>query len=190
MSAESNRPSGTTIAALAGRRIDALDARTARFPLAHTAAVQNKLRRLLTLERVGLLVCSAACGSDLLALEAASEIGVRCRVVLPFDIVEFRRISVTDRPGDWGPLFDKVVANAARTNDLVVLSCSPSNARAFSQANEMIVNSAAAEAAPASALAILVWEGQSRGGDDATAEFQRLARRVGMVERTVLTCVD
>lgn len=178
------------VAALAGRRIDAVDAQTARFPLAHSAAVQNKLRRLLTVERVGLLICSAACGSDLLALDAALGLGVRCRIVLPFDQGEFRRVSVTDRPGDWGPLFDRVVANAARSNDLVVLSCSPSDERAFSQANEKIVNSAAAEAKPASALAILVWEGQSRGGDDATAEFQRLARWAGMVERTVLTCVD
>ncbi|MBZ9683330.1 hypothetical protein LB531_21985 [Mesorhizobium sp. CO1-1-2] len=176
------------VAALAGRRIDAPDGNTTRFPLARTAAVQKELRRLMLSEKVGLLVSSAACGSDLLALDAASEIGVRCRIVLPFDHTVFRQTSVVDRPGAWGPLYDRIVSKAARAGDLMVLSCSLGETRAFSEVNKMIVKYAAAAAAPASALAILVWEGQPRGDYDATSEFQRLADEAGMVERTVLTC--
>jgi hypothetical protein len=188
--AQAERGRGKTVAALAGRRIDVPEATTSRFPLARSAAVQSEIRQLLREEGVGFLICSAACGSDLLALEAALELGVRCRVVLPFDEQQFRQLSVTDRPGDWGPLYDRMVASAARTGDLVVLPGSPDDASAFSQANEVIVNSAAAAASPATAVAIIVWEGQPRGDNDATAEFQRLAHQVGMSERTVLTCSD
>lgn len=188
MSAATSPFDGTTVAALAGRRVDAEDAPTARFPLAKSAAVRAALRELMREEALGLLVCSAACGSDLLALDAAFELGVRCRVVIPYAQTEFRRTSVTDRPGDWGPLYDRVIARVALTGDLVVLSGSPSDARAYTQANEAIVRQAVSAALPGHALAILVWEGRPRESEDATAEFQQLAIRAGMLERTVLTC--
>ena len=45
---------------------------------------------------------------------------VRRQVVLPFDRTAFRASSVTDRPGNWGPRFDAVVA-AVATGDLIEL---------------------------------------------------------------------
>lgn len=190
MSAASHPSGGARVAALAGRRIDAEGAEPTRFPLARSAVVRAALRDLMRDEALGLLVCSAACGSDLLALDAALELGLRCRVVIPYAQTEFRRTSVTDRPGEWGPMYDRVIANMERAGDLVVLAASPSDDRAYSQANEAIVRYAAEAAAPARALAILVWEGQPREGEDATAEFKQFALAAGMRERTVLTCSD
>ena len=110
----------TTIA-LAGRRIDAPDAETPRFPLANVPLVRDRLRAFFVERGAGTLVCSAACGADLVALEAAESLGMRRRIVLPFDPARFRQTSVTDRPGDWGPTYDRLVETARREGDLVVL---------------------------------------------------------------------
>jgi hypothetical protein len=42
-------------------------------------------------------VRAAANGADLVALRVARQLGIRCRVVLPFSANRFRRVSVTDR---------------------------------------------------------------------------------------------
>ena len=69
-------------------------------------------------ERAAVLVCSVACGADLVALEAAERLGRRRRIVLPFAAERFRMTSVTDRPGDWGPMFDRMIAAADATDAL------------------------------------------------------------------------
>lgn len=175
-------------AALAGRRIDPPGADTARFPLDRAPAVRNAIAETIKREAVGLLVCSAACGADLLALDAAAGLGVRCRIVLPYDPGEFRRLSVMDRPGDWGSLYDRLIAAAAVARDLLVLDEIVGDDRAYSRANEIIIREAVLAARPSRAVAILVWEGRARDGSDATAQFRQLATGAGMDERTVLTC--
>ncbi len=147
--------SGSRVAALAGRRIDAESTETTRFPLVRSDAVRAALRELIQEEALELLVCSAACGSDLLALDAALELGVRCRVVIPYGRTEFRRTSVTDRPGDWGTLYDRVITSVEKAGELVVLAASPNDDQAYRRATEAIVSLAAAAAAPRRALAIL-----------------------------------
>lgn len=181
-------PDRKVTAALAGRRIDAIGAQPARFPLANSAVVRAKILSLIQEEAIALLVCSAACGADLLALDAALELGIRCRVVIPCSPTEFRSSSVIDRPGNWGPFYDKIIARVAQSGDLIVLPVCSRSALAYTRTNETIVNEATDAAAPSSALAILVWEGDSRGCGDATAEFRQLATKAGMRERTVLTC--
>ena len=90
------------IVALAGRRIDKPDADAPRFPLTSVDLVRGRLHHLLSVKKVTTLVCSAACGADLLALAAARDLGIRRRVILPFTRERFRVTSVVDRPGDWG----------------------------------------------------------------------------------------
>ena len=179
------------VAALAGRRIDAAGAEPARFPLARAPAVQRAIAEVLARESVGLLVCSAACGADLLALQAAIDLDVRCRVILPFDPADFRRTSVTDRPGPWGSLYDGIIAAVARAGDLVVLDGSVGDDQAYRGANEMIVREAVLAAGSSHGLAILVWDGRPHEDvTDATAEFRRLTAGAGMYERVVVTCGD
>ena len=61
------------IVALAGRRIDAVNAKERRFPLANVELVRKRIREMLKTEDATAVVCSAACGADLIALsEAAS----------------------------------------------------------------------------------------------------------------------
>lgn len=175
-----------TVAALVGRRIDADDTRIHQFPLVMVPVVRLALFKLLREERVGLLICSAACGADLLALDVALEAGIQCRVILPFDQRHFRKTSVTDRPGDWGALFDRIISTVDRKGGLVVLNTEDSAERGYQKANEAIIQEAI-QTSSLRRLAIIVWEGHPRQRDDATAEFRRLAHSAGMLERIVST---
>lgn len=173
----------TTIVALAGRRVDAPDAKPSRFPLDGVPIVRERLRRLLTELDAGLIVCSAACGADLAALAEAGELGIRRRVVLPFAETRFRQTSVVDRPGDWGPLFDRVIAEVRAQGDLVILDvATQDDSRAYATANLRILDDAQAHASAAHAdvVVTVVWDGHSRGEDDLTAAFGLEAHQRGL----------
>lgn len=174
------------VAALAGRRIDAAGSSDRRFPIDRINQVRADLQSLFEQENVGFLVCSAACGADLIALDLAKKAGIRYRIVLPFFIERFRQSSVVDRPGDWGPLFDQLVKDIP-TSELIVLPDLANDDEAYDHANKEIVRQAAMTAEPGTGLAIAVWEGQPRLGNDATASFLQLAKDAGLKERIVRT---
>jgi hypothetical protein len=175
------------VAALAGRRIDASSASQPHFPLEAVPKVRRDISEMFSREHIGLLVCSAACGADLIALETASAAGIECRVVLPFERCRFRAASVIDRPGDWGQIFDRVIALAEGSGNLRVLPGSKDDNSSYLKANEFIIKEAITEARGRPALAIIVWEGKPRDHNDATDSFRRLAVAAGMEPRTVLT---
>ena len=140
------------------------------------------------------LVSSAACGADLIALEEAERLGLRRRIVLPFAPKQFREKSVVDCPGKWGPAFDRAVAAASATGDLVVLYESPADSRrAFAPANRVIIREARhlastlSPGSPRRLTAVVVWEGQARNGSDATEAFRTAATEAGFELRMVLT---
>jgi hypothetical protein len=169
------------IIAVAGRRIDAEDATSARFPLKHVGLVQQRLDELFRREAATTLVSSGACGADLVALTVAAARHMRCRIVLPFGRDEFRASSVTDRPGEWGPVYDRVLAELERTGDVVTLEGNAAGDAAYAAANEAILQEAAslARQGATDVLAVLVWEGAPRDGADMTAAFGDEARRRG-----------
>lgn len=181
----------------AGRRIDAEGAEEGRFPLGNAGRVAGEVRARLASAGAEALVCSAACGADLIALDAARRLGVRARVVLPFAPARFRRTSVVDRPGsaawDWGALFDELVGRAADADDLVVLGAEGDEAAAYVETNRRLVGEAlslsrgAGRAGGGRAAALVVWEGGPRGEDDLTADFVARARRAGLHVEEVLT---
>ena len=189
------------VVALAGRRVDPPETDTPRFPHENVGLVRELLRSFMQDRRAAALVCSAACGADLVALEAAEAVGLRRRVVLPFGRERFRETSVVDRPGDWGPLYDRVIDAAKRAGDLVVLEGVGEGGAAYAAANEAILDEALRLAGvpaapgsdairpvlPATAVAVIVWDGQSRGEDDATQQFAASARKRGLAVDEVLT---
>ena len=103
------------VIAFAGRRIDPEPSGQPRFPFRRADAVRGAIAKRLGSAGARALVCSAACGADLLALDAAGELGIRARIVLPFRADRFRETSVLDRPNRefWGSLFDRVTAAAS-----------------------------------------------------------------------------
>jgi hypothetical protein len=177
-----------SVIALAGRRVDAPHARQVRFPPQNAPMVAGRIRKCFQ-KGVHVLVCSAACGSDLLALEIASELGIRRRVVLPFARPLFRKTSVADRPGDWDERFDRALDEVERQGDLVILGYEQSDAAAYARTNAAIVDEALRIARQDGKLAqaLVVWDGKSRGSSDLTAQFLDEARGKGMPILEVLT---
>lgn len=177
-----------SVVALAGRRVDAPDAREDRFPPGNVLMVEERIRKCFQ-KGVRVLVCSAACGSDLLALGVASELGMRRRVVLPFARALFRETSVTDRPGDWGERYDRVLNEVERQRDLVILGYEQTDPAAYARTNAAIVDEALRIARQDGkvARALAVWDGKSRGSEDLTAQFLDEARAKGMPILEVLT---
>jgi hypothetical protein len=168
------------IVALAGRRIDAPGADPARFPLENEDVVRNRIDAVLRRQPVDRLVCAAACGADLLALEAAQELGIATRIILPAPVPDFRATSVTDRPGNWGYRFDHLIAEAARQGNLVVRDARGGTA-AYLETNAAILDEATALAGPGAheRMAVIAWDGVPRGDGDVTFAFLGEARRRG-----------
>jgi hypothetical protein len=169
------------IAALAGRRIDAPGTTSPRFPVARIESVQSRIRQCLEAGGVRVLVCAAACGADLVALSAASELGLRRRLVLPVAVELFRERSVVDRPGPhpWGALYDRFVREARATNDLIVLDLAVDDPKIYEAANEAILDGALALAAQEDdeSEALVVWDGPHGAAVDYSAHFAREAER-------------
>jgi hypothetical protein len=170
------------------------DADPPRFPLKNVPIVRRRLGSLLSEEHAEALVCSAACGADLIALEEAERLGLRRRIVLPFPPKRFRETSVADRPGDWGPVFDRLIAAAEVAGDLLILqSTRGDDDAAYAAANQAIIREAEALAWPTSEgtslrrVAVIVWEGSARPGTDASGEFRALATQAGFTVRSLLT---
>jgi hypothetical protein len=177
------------VIALAGRRIDAAGAAPARFPPENMRLVEERLRRLLESETVSAVVSSAACGADLMAQSIAETLGLRRRVVLPFDRFRFRGTSVTDRGGDWGPAYDRLLNELDATGDVVTVGTGGEGTAAYATVNLAILDQATAMGAESGqeVLAVVVWEGASRGSDDLTAAFGQEARKRGLRVEQVLT---
>ncbi len=183
------------VVALAGRRIDA-DGAPVRFPLKQAPSVKGRLTRLLRALQPDALVCSAACGADLLAIEAAMALKIPVTIVLPFAPEQFRETSVVDRPGNWGLRFDAVMkrATSGATADRIHVIEPPAGRDddAYQEATDVILDDAqklAGEAAgeESELVAVVVWEGASRGEGDLTEYFRQGALKRGFTEKVILT---
>ena len=179
------------VVALAGRRVDAAGAQPTRFPFENAPTVGERIKAFLVRKSARALVSSAACGADLLALEAAGDLGLRRVIVLPFAADRFRVESVTDRPGGeerWGRSFDRVLA-ALPAVDVVVLANEREGTEAFAAANQGIIDNALrlANESDTVAAGVIVWDGKPRGSDDLTAQFAAAARDRGLSVEELLT---
>lgn len=113
---------------------------------------------------------------------------MRRHVVLPFGRVKFRETSVTDRPGDWGADYDRIIAAVEAAGGLVELGMTPEGDEPYLRTNEAIIEQAAALAGDGGTARIgLVWEGKPRGADDITYQLADTARARGGAGDEVLT---
>ena len=129
-------------------------------------SVRAALRPWLEQHRRATLVCSAAAGADLVALDLARELGMTFRVVLPSDRDEFRKGSVIDRGERWGKLFDELVGprNA--------IAVDAGKADPYVAANDAILAEGLRIAHDAQeVLALVVWNGKRERNDKREAVF-------------------
>jgi uncharacterized protein (DUF2384 family) len=163
------------------------------FRRANVDLVTRRLADLFRSETGVALVCSAACGADIVALEEAERQRLRFRTVLPFELSRFRQTSVTDRGEEWGTRFDRVADLADKSGDLVVLDDEQEDDDwLFAVANSRIRKEAAMLARSLldlglRLLAAAVWEGQPRAGNDLTWNFLQAAEAEGFEIRSILT---
>ena len=175
------------VASLAGRRIDAADADPLRFPEVREDVVTGRIAAALSACGASALVCAAACGADLLALEAAQREGIESHIVLPFATAEFRRSSVVDRGDEWGAAFDRLVDAASARGAVQILGLDPHDPHAYEKTNEAILDEALALAGndPAEVVALAVWDGEIHGRTDYTADFIDAARTRGIAVQSI-----
>lgn len=174
------------VVALAGTRIDASNSTESRFPPENVPLVRNRLLNLFREHQVETLVCSAACGADLLALDVAEELGMRSRIVLPFDAETFRKTSVIDRPGNWGEFFDRLYKEIEKRGQVVVLNEQTDPYEAYLLTNERILADAESFGGDG-VLVVIVWDGALRNSRDITAEFAAAGRARGFKVIEVMT---
>jgi len=181
-------PNGTVLA-LAGRRIDAAGADERRFPPENEAVVAVRIRNMMVSAASQAVVCSAASGADILALEGAMQLGLGRRVVLPFSRQQFRATSVADRGEEWGRRFDAILQQM-QSEDILELNLQGGNNEAYATANAKIIDEAVGWASTTGrrALAMVVWNEFSRGETDLTDEFRRVAvdRKLEVIPVTTL----
>lgn len=102
------------VVAFAGHMIDAPGRASPRFPPTLVADVEVALRDAIAPLREPVIYASAACGADLLLIEAALERGAEVNVVLPFDRDDFIRTSVAVGGDHWVRRFDVALARVNR----------------------------------------------------------------------------
>ncbi len=95
-----------------GNMIDGPGSRAPRFPAAIEVAVREAVVLQLTALKPTAVYGSAACGADILCLEAARALGCETHIVLPFPAAEFRRSSVDFAGGNWGERFEQALGVA------------------------------------------------------------------------------
>ena len=76
------------------------------------------------------------------------------------------RFSVTDRPGDWGGLYDRIIADVEADGGLTVLGLERGSEGVYRRANETMIDLASRLAVEGDPPRVcIVWEGSEREGD-------------------------
>ena len=159
-----------------GHMIDRPDREEPRFPPEAERRVTRAIRERLGPTCLNALIgySSAACGSDILFLEALNELkdrGAEAHVVLPYDRDEFVADSVDIIPGaSWAARFDRCLKRAN------VVTCSPRRLTfdgiSYRFANLFLQGLAAtrAEELETGLRFLVVWDGRSGDGPGGTAD--------------------
>lgn len=170
-----------TVIALSGRRIDAPGAASPRFPARNVEAVRTRVRSAL--ERLGarILVCSAACGADLAALEAAGDLALMRRVILPFAESRFLRTSVIDRGVEWQEPFERVMAPLRSAHAVVTLEGGEDETESYAAADAAILDEAEALGrSTKTAVVVMVVAEAEAAYDGMHGSFAEAAKRRGL----------
>jgi hypothetical protein len=175
------------IIVLSGRRVDQEDAHIPRFPKVNEELVRDQIRAMLEQRQPDTVVASAAAGADLIGLEEAGEQGILRRIILPHEAEYFRAQSVADRGDQWGRRFDTVLSQVEPEGGLLVHLPESENEpdqeaylravrdmfdESLALAAQELENEGVEGASPASrVVAVVIWDGTSRGEQDLSAAF-------------------
>jgi class 3 adenylate cyclase/tetratricopeptide (TPR) repeat protein len=160
-----------SVIVFAGHMIDRPDRATPRFPGELEPAVDKELRKKIDMLKPGFGFTSAACGSDILFLEAMLDAGAEVSVVLPYEHEQFVRDSVDFIPNSsWRVRFDRVLERATR-----VVIASPQKLEvggvAYEFCNQLLLGLATIRARQldTAMIPLAVWDTISGDGPGGTA---------------------
>ena len=181
------------IVILAGRRIDAEDADARRFPADQVKRVREEIKLFFVENNPDWLVCSGACGADLIALDVTVELNMPAKMILPFDADTFRSTSVTDRKGNWGILFDSIHDELNEKENVIILNFTKDDKDAYEKTNVAILKIADAlfkeketfDPTAEKKVALIIWEGAPKNSNDTTDHFRKLAIESGYTIREI-----
>jgi class 3 adenylate cyclase/tetratricopeptide (TPR) repeat protein len=156
-----------------GHMIDQPGRLTPRFPNYLAPQVFEQIAEALKRLDARIGAASAACGSDILFLEAMLQRGGEINIILPFMKEEFLKTSVTIVPGtDWGPRFESVIDQAAQ---VVVASenRSSGNAMVYEYGNLLLDGMAIlrAQILDTELIPLVVWDGGAGDGPGGTSSL-------------------
>jgi class 3 adenylate cyclase len=150
------------VVVFAGQMIDRPGQSPGRFPARLAEPIKAAIKAWLQRHHALVGFSSAACGSEILFLEAMRELGGECRVVLPFHENQFAVASVDIIPGtNWNDRFADVLKNAVQ---VVRASRAPlqSGSVAYAFANQVLHGLAVRRAAELDTplLGLAIWNNE------------------------------
>jgi len=171
------------VAVFAGHLIDQSGRGTPRFPKELEPTVANAIRQRLEEVGAGVGYSSAACGSDILFLEAMLDRGGEVVVVLPYEREQFIRDSVSVIPGSrWRARFERVLEHATR---VVTASTQRLEIGGISHdyANQLLLGLASIRASQLETelTAVAMWDGLYGDGPGGTASAVERWRAIGLL---------
>ncbi|MEY2479745.1 MAG: hypothetical protein QOI04_672 [Verrucomicrobiota bacterium] len=171
----------------AGHMIDQPDRAGPRFPARLEPAVAREIKTEIESIGAGLGYASAACGSDILFLEAMLERGDEIVVVLPYEREEFIRDSVDLVPNsNWGARFERVLTQASR-----VVMASPQRLEiggiSYDYTNQLLLGLASIRASQLNTelVPLAVWDRAPGDGSGGTASVVKQWRDAGLAVRII-----
>src|SRR5258707_2751544 len=155
-----------------GHTVEAPGRRLARFSVQYVDAAAEQIR--LTLDSVGaqIGISSAACGSDLLFIEAMLARDADIQVVLPWRKEEFKQTSVLVGGSDWPRRFDRGLEEASSVTYLSQQGA-PSGNLGYVYCNDCMNGMALfrSEKLGSDVRPLAVWDGRRGDGLGGTSSF-------------------
>ena len=161
-----------TVVVFVGHMLDQPDRAVPRFPPSQEAAVRAEIVRHLDEIDARIGYCSAACGSDLLFVEAMHARGAEVHIVLPYSQDDFLDASVRSAGASWVARFHQALADAASVKYVSEESVLGDDSL-FARMGQMLLGYAALAARPLGAepLLLAVWDGQTSALAGGTADI-------------------
>lgn len=164
-----------------GHMIDQPDRGTPRFPAELEPAAAQAIRAAVETRRPLAAYGSAACGADILCLEAVRQAGGEIHIVLPFPARDFRRTSVEPGAGDWGERFDRLL-DAAHSVTVTSDHRATGSVATFEYANLVLtgLGQLRAQLLDTSLIGLAVWDRDGGGAMGGAASVVSTWERVGV----------
>lgn len=165
-----------------GHMIDVPGRPVPRFDPSMEDEVSQAIRTQLQDLKPGAAYGSAACGADIVCLEATHELGGELHIVLPFPVEQFRATSVDIREDSrWGDRFERLLDVA--TEVLVISEQPPHGYNATFQYANLIMTGLArlrAQMMGATLRGLAVWDGRTAGQPGGTGSAVQTWRDTGL----------